>query len=117
MRADVARHDDDGVAEVDGTALCVGEAAVVEHLQEGVEHVGVSLSISSKRTTEYGFRRTASVSMTTLLEAGGRTRMWLPCPQSPRNIRRAGPASIRSQAATAVSGAPPGGTERPGDLA
>ena len=32
-----------GVAEVDRAALAVGEAAVVQHLQEHVEHVGVRL--------------------------------------------------------------------------
>ena len=36
-------HDDDGVAEVDGAALRVGEAAVVEDLQEDVEDVAVRL--------------------------------------------------------------------------
>ena len=43
LRADVGGHDDDGVAEVDRAALGVGEAPVVEHLQQGVEHVGVRL--------------------------------------------------------------------------
>src|SRR4051812_18838878 len=42
-RADVRRHDDDRVAEVDRAALRVGQAAVVEELQEGVEDVGVRL--------------------------------------------------------------------------
>jgi len=41
--ADVRRHDDDGVAEVDRAALAVGEPPVVEHLQESVEDVGVGL--------------------------------------------------------------------------
>ena len=41
--ADVGRHDDDRVAEVDRVALGVGDAAVVEHLQQGVEHVRVGL--------------------------------------------------------------------------
>ena len=39
----VARHDDDGIAEVHGTALSVGEAAVFEDLQQHVEHVGMRL--------------------------------------------------------------------------
>ena len=39
----VARHDDDGVLEVDGAALGVGQTSVVEHLQQGVEDVGVRL--------------------------------------------------------------------------
>jgi hypothetical protein len=40
---DVGRHDHDRVAEVDGAALGVGEAPVVEDRQQGVEHVGVGL--------------------------------------------------------------------------
>ncbi len=43
MRAEVGGHDEDGVLEVDGAALGVGEAAVVEDLQEHVEDVGVRL--------------------------------------------------------------------------
>ena len=43
VRADVGGHDHDRVAEVDRTALRVGEPAVVEHLQQRVEHVGVGL--------------------------------------------------------------------------
>ena len=43
LAADVGRHDDDGVAEVDRAPLTVGEAAVVEQLQQHVEHVGVRL--------------------------------------------------------------------------
>ena len=37
------RHDEHRVREVDGAALAVGEAAVVEHLEQHVEHVGVRL--------------------------------------------------------------------------
>ncbi|MCO5578383.1 hypothetical protein L7F22_032224 [Adiantum nelumboides] len=43
LRPDVGRHDDHRVAEVDGAALAVGEPAVVEHLQQRVEHVRVRL--------------------------------------------------------------------------
>jgi Protein of unknown function (DUF3170). len=43
FRADVGGHDDDGVAEVDGVALGVGQPPVVEHLQQRVEHVRVGL--------------------------------------------------------------------------
>ena len=39
----VTRHDDDGVAEVDGASLAVRQAAVVEHLQQDVEDVGMRL--------------------------------------------------------------------------
>ena len=41
--AHVGGHDDDGVLEVDGTSLVVGQSSVVEHLQQDVEHVGVRL--------------------------------------------------------------------------
>ena len=41
--ADVARHDDDDVAEVDGAPLGVGQPAVFEDLQQDVEDVGVRL--------------------------------------------------------------------------
>jgi hypothetical protein len=42
-RADVRGHDDDRVLEIDRAALAVGEAAVVEDLQERVEDVDVRL--------------------------------------------------------------------------
>ena len=42
-RADVRGHDQHRVAEVDRAALAVGEAPVVEHLQEDVEDLGVRL--------------------------------------------------------------------------
>src|SRR5215471_1085106 len=41
--ADIARHHDHRVLETDGAALAVGEAAVVENLQQGVEHLGMRL--------------------------------------------------------------------------
>ena len=41
--AEVRGHDDDRVAEVDGAALAVRQPAVVEHLEERVEDVGVRL--------------------------------------------------------------------------
>ena len=43
LGAEVRRHDDDGVAEVDRTALAVGETTLFENLQQRVEHVGVGL--------------------------------------------------------------------------
>ena len=43
MRAEVRGQDDDGVGEVDRAALAVGQAAVVEHLQQDVEDVAVGL--------------------------------------------------------------------------
>ena len=41
--ADVRGHDDHRVPEIDGTPLRIGQAAVVEHLQQGVEDVVVGL--------------------------------------------------------------------------
>ena len=43
VRADVTGHDDNRVSEIDRAPLAIGESAVVEHLQEDVEHVRVSL--------------------------------------------------------------------------
>ena len=59
---DVRGHDHDGVAEVDGAALRVGQPPVLEDLQQDVEDVGCAFSISSSSSTQYGLRRTASVS-------------------------------------------------------
>src|SRR6478736_5400330 len=42
-RAEVGRHDDDGVLEVDHPTLRVGEAAVLEHLQQRVEDLRMGL--------------------------------------------------------------------------
>ena len=41
--SDVAGHDDDRVLEVDGASLRVGQAAVVEELQQDIEDVWMSL--------------------------------------------------------------------------
>jgi hypothetical protein len=41
--AEVGGHDQHGVAEVDRAALAVGEATLLEDLQQRVEHVGVGL--------------------------------------------------------------------------
>src|SRR6202012_5643162 len=43
LRADIGRHDDDRVAEVNLASLRVGEPTVVKHLQQRVENVGVRL--------------------------------------------------------------------------
>ena len=43
LRAEVRRHDDQRVLEVHRAALAVGQAAVVEHLQQHVEDVRVGL--------------------------------------------------------------------------
>ena len=41
MAADVGRHDDDGVLEIDCAALTIGQPAIVENLQQHVEHIVV----------------------------------------------------------------------------
>ena len=41
--AHVGRHDDHGVAEVDRLALAIGQAALLQHLQQDVEDIGVRL--------------------------------------------------------------------------
>ncbi len=43
VRAQVRGHHDDGVAEVHGAALAVGQAAIVQHLQQDVEHIRMRL--------------------------------------------------------------------------
>ncbi len=43
LRSEVAREDEDGVAEVDRAALAVGEATVVQHLQQDVEQIRMRL--------------------------------------------------------------------------
>ena len=41
--AHVGRHDDHGVAEIDRLALAIGQAALLQHLQQDVEDIGVRL--------------------------------------------------------------------------
>ena len=41
--AHVGRHDDHGVAEIDRLALAIGQAALLQHLQQNVEDIGVRL--------------------------------------------------------------------------
>ena len=43
MRADVAGHDDDRVAEVDAATLGIGQVPVLQDLEEDVEHLGMRL--------------------------------------------------------------------------
>merc|ERR1719152_147720 len=62
VRALVGSEDHNRVLEVDRAPLAVGEAAVVEHLEQYVEDVRVGLVHLIKQSTEYGRRRTASVS-------------------------------------------------------
>jgi hypothetical protein len=51
VRAQVAGHHDHGVLEVHRAALAVGQAAIVQHLQQHVEHVRVGLLTSSSSIT------------------------------------------------------------------
>ena len=41
--ADIGGHDDDGVFEIDGSSLAVGQSAVLQNLEQHVEHVGMRL--------------------------------------------------------------------------
>ena len=43
FRTQVRRHDDQRVAEVDGTALPIGQTAIIKHLQQYVEDIGMRL--------------------------------------------------------------------------
>ena len=65
VAADVRGHDEDRVLEVDGAALTVGQAAVVEDLQEHVEHIGRGLldlveEDHAERFAAHGFRELAA---------------------------------------------------------
>ena len=42
FRADVRSHNENRVLEIDPSTETVGKNAIVEHLKENVEHVGVS---------------------------------------------------------------------------
>ena len=43
LRANIARHDDNGVTKVDRPALAISQTAVVQHLEEHIKDVGVGL--------------------------------------------------------------------------
>ena len=43
VRAEIGGHDDNRVTEVHSAAVAVGEAAVIHHLQQDVEHIRVGL--------------------------------------------------------------------------
>ena len=43
VRAEVRRHHDHGVLEIDGAPLAVGHAAIVEHLQQNIENIRMRL--------------------------------------------------------------------------
>ena len=40
---DIGSHDQDGVLEIDRAAFVVGQAAVVKHLKQDIEHIRMSL--------------------------------------------------------------------------
>ena len=66
MRADVRGHHHDRVGEVDGAALAVGQAAVVEELQQDVRHIGMRLlhlveEHDAVRTTAHGLSQLAAL--------------------------------------------------------
>ena len=42
-RTDVGRHDDNGILEIHGPSQAIRQPAFVHHLQQHVEHVGMSL--------------------------------------------------------------------------
>ena len=69
LAAEVGGHNDDGVLEVDGAALVVGEASVVEHLQEDVEDVGVSLLYLVEEHYGVGFAAHSLGELTALVVA------------------------------------------------
>ena len=61
MAADVGGHDHDGVLEIHRAALPIRETAVVQNLQQNVEHVGVRFFDFVEKdytiwTTSDGFR-------------------------------------------------------------
>jgi hypothetical protein len=61
-RAEIRRHDETVFLKSTTASLRIRQASIVEDLQQHVENIRMRFSISSKRTTEYGRRRTASVS-------------------------------------------------------
>jgi hypothetical protein len=60
--AEVRRHHDHRVGEVDRAALAVGQPPVVHQLQQHVPDLGVGLLDLVEQDDEYGRRRTGSVS-------------------------------------------------------
>ena len=63
VRPGVGRHNDDRVLKVDHAPLCVGDAPVVEDLQQDVQHVGMRLfQLVKEDDANTGVRRIFSVS-------------------------------------------------------
>src|SRR5690606_38267519 len=66
LGADVARHDDDGVGEVRQATAAVRQTAIIEHLQQQIEHVLVRFlhlveQQDGVRATTHGLRQEASL--------------------------------------------------------
>src|SRR2546427_828497 len=74
VRAEVGGHHDYRVLEIHGAALAVGHAAVVEHLQEHVEHVGMSLFDLVEQDHAVGFsaHRLGEVAALLVADVAGR---------------------------------------------
>ncbi len=69
LRAEVRGHHDYRIAEIDGAALTVGQAAVVEHLQQDIEHIRMRLLDFIKQdhriwTPAHGFREVTAFFIT-----------------------------------------------------
>ena len=55
VRANVAGHHDHGIFEVHGAALTIGQTAIVQHLQEHVEDVGMGFFYLIQQNHAVGF--------------------------------------------------------------
>src|SRR5207237_6106637 len=80
-RAHVARHDDHDVLEIDGPALSVSQAPIVEYLKKNVEYIWVRLLDLVEQ--EYGVRpaadRLGQLTAFVKTDVAGR------CPDEPRH--------------------------------
>ena len=75
--AHVGRHDDHGIAEVDRLALAIGQAALLQHLQQNVEDIGVRLLDLVKqhnrvRMTAHGLGELTALVMANVARGGYR---------------------------------------------
>ena len=55
VRADIAGHHNHGVFKVHGSALSISQAAIVQHLQQDVEHIGMCLFHLIEQQHRIGF--------------------------------------------------------------
>src|SRR6266487_2161744 len=74
LSADVRGHDDDRIAEIDPPALAVGELAVLEHLQQQVEGIGVGFLDLIEQHHRVGFasHRIGELTTLTITDVAGR---------------------------------------------